>query len=132
MPLLRLIMIGVCLVALAGRAAVPAEYRTNLVAAILSEDLGQQSTFLQSLVAANDALVEQVLVAWRGGGVFLHETNAVRVPFFLEAQTDAAEYMLAIAMAQASRHDENWLEGLATVADEIRAQKPSAFDICCG
>src|SRR5262245_8222636 len=79
---------GLALVAVSGPAA-PAEYRSNLVHALLSEDLAEQRPLIQKLAGAEDPLVPQVLSAWRGGAVYLQETNGRRTPFFLDAQTDA-------------------------------------------
>lgn len=70
----------------------PAPARTNLVQAVLSEDLEEQQRLLQGLAAAGaaaDPFVAQALVAWRGGAVYLYETNDTRIPILLDSQTDA-------------------------------------------
>jgi urea transport system permease protein len=62
---------------------------SNLVQAILTEDVGAQIELIKGLSASSDSLVEQALAAWRQGGVFLYETNDARIPFLLEAQSDS-------------------------------------------
>lgn len=71
-----------------GAIAAP-DVRTNLAQAILSEDLAEQTRLLQSLIGASDPLVEQALAAWRGGSIYVFETNDTKTPFLLDAQTDA-------------------------------------------
>ena len=63
--------------------------RTNLVQAILSEDLAEQTQFIQKLIGAEDPMVQQALTAWRGGSVYVFETNDTKVPFILDAALDA-------------------------------------------
>lgn len=63
-------------------------HRTNLVAAVLSEDFARQTEIIRSLVDANDPLVEQGLTAWRGGSLYLYETNDTKIPFLLDAALD--------------------------------------------
>ena len=63
-------------------------HRTNLVEAVLSEDLARQTEIIKSLVTANDPLVEQALIAWRGGALYVLETNDTKVPVLLDAATD--------------------------------------------
>lgn len=74
---------------LVGRAASPGEHRTNLVQAIITDDAAQQADLIKKLVEAQDPLVEQALGAWRQGAVFILETNETKIPFLLDAQTDA-------------------------------------------
>ncbi len=64
-------------------------HRTNLVEAILSDDFARQGEIIKGLIEANDPLVEQGLTAWRGGAVYLLETNETKIPFLLEAALDA-------------------------------------------
>src|SRR5215213_5338181 len=63
--------------------------RTNLVAAVLSEDFDKQAQLIRSLVGANDPMVEQGLIAWRGGSLYLYETNDTKIPFLLDSTPDA-------------------------------------------
>jgi urea transport system permease protein len=70
-------------------AAAAPEHRTNLVAAILNEDVGQQIEAIQKLATAIDPLVEQTMILWRQGGVYLYETNDTRTVFILDTQADA-------------------------------------------
>ncbi len=62
--------------------------RSALARAILLEDVTEQAAVVRSLAASADPWVEQVLIAWRGGGVFIWETNQIRIPFLLDAQVD--------------------------------------------
>jgi urea transport system permease protein len=63
--------------------------RSNLVQAILSEDLAEQTQLLQKLIGADDPIIQQTLTAWRGGSVYLFATNETRTPFLLDAATDS-------------------------------------------
>jgi urea transport system permease protein len=63
--------------------------RTNLVQAILSEDLAEQTQLLQKLIGAEDPVVQQTLTAWRGGSVYILDTNDTKTPFLLDAATDS-------------------------------------------
>jgi len=63
--------------------------RTNLVQAILSEDLAEQTRLLQRLIGSEEPIIQQTLTAWRGGSVYLFETNETRTPFLLDAATDS-------------------------------------------
>jgi urea transport system permease protein len=80
------------LLALSTGAAFPADlpsaHRTNLVQAILTEDAAEQSELIKRLIDANDPLIEQGLAAWRGGSLFLMETNGARIPFLLDVVAD--------------------------------------------
>src|SRR6185503_5501836 len=53
---------------------------TNLVRALLSEDPAEQTQLIQTLIGASHPLVPQALTAWRGGAVFILETNNARIP----------------------------------------------------
>ncbi len=77
--------------------AAPA-HRTNLVEAILSEDFARQTEIIKSLVTANDPLVGQALLAWRGGALYVLETNDTKVPIILDAATDAEGSAKAIRL----------------------------------
>ncbi len=63
--------------------------RKEFVRAVLSESFSEREILLRSLVGYQDSQVEQGLIAWRGGSLYLHETNALKTPFLLESQTDA-------------------------------------------
>ena len=63
--------------------------RTNLVQAILSEELAEQTQLIQKLIGAEDPMVQQALTAWRGGSVYIFETNDTKVPFLLDGTIDA-------------------------------------------
>ena len=62
--------------------------RATLVKAVLSEDAAEQQNLIKQLIGANDPVIEQALVAWRGGSLYLLETNDTKIPFLLEALTD--------------------------------------------
>jgi len=70
-------------------AAADNSHRANLVQAILSEDLAAQTQLLQKLIGAEDPIVQQALTAWRGGSVYVFETNDTKLPFLLDAATDS-------------------------------------------
>jgi urea transport system permease protein len=73
----------------ASTASAASAFRTNLVAAVLSEDFDKQAELIRSLVEANDPMVEQALTAWRGGSLYLYETNDTKTPFLLDGTPDA-------------------------------------------
>jgi len=64
-------------------------HRTNLVEAILSDDFARQTEIIKSLVDANDPLVEHALTAWRGGSLYVFETNETKTPLLLDPVADA-------------------------------------------
>lgn len=65
------------------------EHRTNLVDAILADDPAQQLEIIRKLADASEPIVAQVLTAWRGGAIFVYETNETKIPFYLDAQLDS-------------------------------------------
>jgi urea transport system permease protein len=65
------------------------EPRARLQQAILSEDFAEQAQLIQTLANAEDPLLPQFLTAWRGGGLFIYETNNTRTPYILDGQADA-------------------------------------------
>jgi len=69
--------------------ACASEHRTNLVTAILAEDPAQQLEIIRKLADTSDPIVPQVLAAWRGGTIYIFETNDAKVPFYLDAQLDS-------------------------------------------
>src|SRR5436189_1424275 len=73
----------------ASSAFAASAFRTNFVAAVLSEDFDKQAELIRSLVEANDPMVEQGLTAWRGGSLYLYETNDTKIPFLLDGTPDA-------------------------------------------
>ncbi len=70
------------------RGATTQTLRTNLVSAILADDATRQLELVKGFVDAPDPVAEQTLVAWRGGALFILETNDTRIPFSLDAQLD--------------------------------------------
>jgi urea transport system permease protein len=65
------------------------EDRQTLIKAVSAEDQAEQIALLQKLVGASDSIVEQALAAWRGGALYLYETNDTKTFFFLDAQLDS-------------------------------------------
>lgn len=65
------------------------EERQTLVKAVLTEDETEQIALVQKLIGSNDSMIEQALTAWRGGGLYLFESNETKTPFILDAQTDS-------------------------------------------
>ena len=64
-------------------------FRARLHAAMLSEDLAEQSKSIGELIGTDDPVIQQALVAWRGGSAFLFETNGIKSPVLLDPQPDA-------------------------------------------
>src|SRR4029077_21203897 len=79
---------GFAFLLLAFSAVAASQHRTNIVEAILSDDFSHQTEIIKSLIEANDPIVEQVLTAWRGGALYLYETNETKTPFLLDAALD--------------------------------------------
>ena len=89
MPKLRAALaLGITLLAAFAGLSATSEHRANLAQAILSEDLVEQTQLLQKLIGIDDPIVQQALIAWRGGSVFVFETNETKTPFLLDAATD--------------------------------------------
>ena len=58
-----------------------AKRRALLAESMLSEELDAQVQVLRELSASGgDSLIAQALIAWRGGSVYLFETNGTRTP----------------------------------------------------
>jgi len=75
------------LVAAVSAQAAPQD-RTNLVESIITEEPARQFELIKKLSEVDDPFIEQVLGAWRQGGLFIYETNNSKTPFLLDAQTD--------------------------------------------
>ena len=75
-----------------------ADPRPALVKAILSENTQEQADIILKLAESGDPIVGQVLSAWRQSGVFLYETNEVRIPFVFDSQMDALGKAKAMAI----------------------------------
>jgi urea transport system permease protein len=71
------------------QAIAPATLRTNLVEAIVTEDGQRQLELIRGFAQSSEPFVKQILEAWRGGLVYLLETNDVKLPIVLDAQTDS-------------------------------------------
>jgi len=104
-----------CLLLLLGwigfNASVPAApipaHRTNLIAAVLAEDESDQIDRVKKLIESSDPLVEQALTAWRGGALYLLETNGTKIPFLLDAATDADAKAKAVRLDGEFLKDDN-------------------------
>jgi urea transport system permease protein len=70
-------------------AADPSTNRALLVDAILSDDVVRQAELIKQLATANDPVIEQSLIAWRGGSLYIFETNDTKIPFLLDPATDS-------------------------------------------
>jgi urea transport system permease protein len=65
------------------------EDRQTLIKAVLSEDAAEQTALLQKLIGSSDPIISQALTAWRGGALYLFETNDTKIPFLLDTQIDS-------------------------------------------
>ena len=97
--LLRLCALLLLVAALRLPAATVLQERTNLLAAILSEDVTAQAELIKKLVGAKDPITEQALIAWRGGSLYLLETNETKTPFLLDAVADGEGRAKGIRLA---------------------------------
>jgi len=86
---LRSILLGLCLLAVCYQSRAASNARPDLVAAILSEDAGQQMEMIKKLAETNEPLVVQVLSAWRLSELFIHEADDKKLPFLLDAQLNS-------------------------------------------
>ncbi|MDX1953792.1 MAG: urea ABC transporter permease subunit UrtB [Verrucomicrobiota bacterium] len=84
----RFLLLLVTLVTLAAADSADETARKNLVEAITSEDFDRQSELIRGFVTSSDSHVHQTLSAWRGGMVYILETNNTKIPIILEAETD--------------------------------------------
>lgn len=64
------------------------EFRIRLVQAVLSDDFQEQTRIIEGLVGNRDDLIQQALTAWRGGSLYVLETNDTKVPILLDPQVD--------------------------------------------
>ncbi len=53
-----------------------------------SEDFARQTEIIRGFATSSDPFVEQTLTAWRGGSLYIFETNDTKTPFLLEAHSD--------------------------------------------
>src|SRR5258708_3161500 len=88
LPVLWMFTIATPLISDRAGAANATANRALLVEAILSDDVARQSELIKQLADASDVLVEQSLIAWRGGSLYIFETNDTRIPFLLDPATD--------------------------------------------
>ncbi len=102
------------------------EHRTNLVAAILADNDGEQINLIKTLSDANDPLVAQALAAWRQGGLFIHETNDTRTPFLLDAQTDGEGRAKAVRVTDGEFIKDARGQPLTFAASDLTAMETSS------
>lgn len=63
--------------------------RQALISAVISEDVEGQIAVIEGLANVPDPWVDQVLNAWRGGAIYIHELpDGSKIPFSLAASTD--------------------------------------------
>lgn len=85
----RLIALALVVMANSAQGAESSATYTNLVEAITTEDGERQLELIKSFAESGDPFVQQTLSAWRGGVVYILETNETRLPIVLDAQTDS-------------------------------------------
>ncbi|MCD6049772.1 MAG: urea transporter permease [Verrucomicrobia bacterium] len=85
----RSFLAGFLLLAAISQASAASNARNDLVAAILSEDVAQQTEMIKKLAETNEPIVVQVLSAWRLSGVYIHEADDKKIPFLLDAQLNS-------------------------------------------
>ena len=77
-----------------------AGHRDILVQAITNNDVAAQATLIVTLANQPDPVVEQTLTAWRQGAVYILEPeDKPKIPFLLEAATDATGQARGVAVA---------------------------------
>jgi urea transport system permease protein len=79
---------GISAIVVAASAANDADVRQKTARAILSEGAEQQK-FLVELADTGSSVVHDVLFAWTRDGVYLIETNGIKIPVTLEEQPDS-------------------------------------------
>jgi urea transport system permease protein len=81
--------------------APPAEFRSRLTRAALSEDTAEQVDLVKQLVGAADDLVSRALSAWRVGELYLvtGPDGVTRMPVILDPQQDSAGRAKGIRVA---------------------------------
>lgn len=102
LPILRIFIFTLTLVGFfgaSGPSKAAGEVRAQLVKALLSEDLAEQTTIIQGFVSSSDPIIPQVLTAWRGGEVYAEESGDTRVPVLLDSQADEDGNAKAIRIA---------------------------------
>lgn len=86
----KILAVAMAALCLAPASFATPEERQTLIKAVLTEDSSERLPLLQKLVGSSDAAIEQTLTAWRGGSLYIHETNDAKTPFLLDAQSDAS------------------------------------------
>ncbi len=86
---IRSFLAGFLLLTAISQASAASNARNDLVAAILSEDVAQQTEMIKKLAETNEPIVVQVLSAWRLSGVYIHEADDKKTPFLLDAQLNS-------------------------------------------
>lgn len=109
-------------------AAAPAAFgaessgvRAKLVEALLSDESSRQMEIVKSFAETNEPIVQQVLTAWRGGSVYLYETNETRIPILLDAQQDSEGRAQALQVSDGAVLKDGAGTALRFAADELTA-----------
>ncbi|MEY2410673.1 MAG: urea transport system permease protein [Verrucomicrobiota bacterium] len=100
--------------------------RQLLVNAVLAEDASEQVELVRKLVESSDPLVEQALTAWRGGSLYLLETNDSRIPFLLAPLTDGDGKARAIRLADGEFLKDERGQAVAFAAGDLTAADTSS------
>lgn len=117
--LIRLCALLLFAAALRLPAATVLQERTNLIAAILSEDATAQAELIKKLIGASDPITEQALIAWRGGSLFLLETNETKIPFLLDPVADSEGRAKGIRLADGELLKDGTGQPLLFVATDL-------------
>lgn len=119
--MLRYLLILGALAAQLTWAAEGQAVRAKLVEAVLSDEASKQTEIVKGLAESSEPIVQQILTAWRGGSLYLFETNDVRTPLVLDAQQDSEGRSLALKVADGEPLKDAAGTALRFSADELTA-----------
>jgi urea transport system permease protein len=101
--------------------------RTNIVEALLAEDVDEQIGLLRKLVESDDAVIPQLLSAWRQGEIYVHAPREeMRIPFTLDAAQDADGKARGLAVADGLPLKDAAGQPLLFLATEIESVETSS------
>ena len=127
---MRLILLLItCLLGASGASAqgtLVKKDRESLIAALQAEDAAKQMELVAGLVTAQDPLVEQALLAWRQGGIYVFETNGTTIPFMLDPVTDAEGKAKAIQIKDGEFIKDGAGKAIGFVTTELTAVDTSS------
>jgi urea transport system permease protein len=95
--------------------------RARLVEAVLADEAGKQTEIVKGLAESNEPMAQQILTAWRGGSLYIFETNDVRTPVVLDAQQDSEGRSLAIKISDGEPFKDAAGTALRFSAEELTA-----------